>query len=255
MKKYILNKYTMFTLGIIFFILLWWIVSLIVDEQSMIVPSPFNTFSETGNVLSQGYTYLCILYSLLRMLLGFSIGLILAFIFSIIVYDNEHLYNFFTPSMTILKVIPTAAVVFMFLVISGSDFAPVIVVTLISFPILYEAFANGLKNTDKNILEATKIDGATKVAALFKIRFPLATPYIIIGIISSFSLSFKIEIMAEVITGSTKNGIGCLIKGAQVNNPTDMTQVFAYSLLAIVLMLIVSLVSLSLRKKIENTTK
>jgi len=251
MKKYIFNKYTMFVLGIIFFFLVWWLVSILVDKQSMIVPSPIATFVESGNVLSQGYTYLCVLYSLLRMLLGFVIALVLAFIFAVIVYDNEHLYNFFSPSMTILKVIPTAAVVFMFIVVSGSSFAPVFVVALISFPILYEAFANGLRNTEKGVLNAAQMDGATKVATLFKVRFPLAFPYILIGIIASFSLSFKVEIMAEVITGSTKDGIGCLIKGAQINNPTDMTQVFAYSLIVIVLMLIVSFVSLIVRKKLE----
>lgn len=251
MKKYILNKYTMFTLGIVFFGLIWWLLSIILDKNSMIIPSPFSTIKETGNVLSEGYTYVCVLYSLGRMILGFLIALILAFIFSIIVYDNEHIYNFLSPSMTILKVIPTAAVVFMFIVISGSSFAPVIVVSLISFPILYEAFASGLRNTDKNVLNACQMDGATKVASLFKIRLPLAIPYMIIGMITSFSLSFKVEIMAEVITGSTKDGIGCLIKGAQINNPADMTQVFAYSLIVIVLMLIVSLVSLILRKRLE----
>ena len=251
MKKYILNKYTMFILGTIFFFLVWWLISLIVDNQSMIVPSPINTFIETGNVLTQSYTYLCVLYSLLRMILGFIIALILALVLSFLVYNNEHLYNFFTPSMTILKVIPTAAVIFLFVVVNGSSLAPVMVVALISFPILYEAIANGLRNTNKDILNASQMDGATKVASLFKVRVPLALPYMIIGIITSFSLSFKIEIMAEVITGSTKDGIGCLIKGAQINNPTDMTQVFAYSLIAIVLMLIVSFVSMIIRKKLE----
>lgn len=252
MKKFIFNKYTMFVLGVIFFVFLWWIISLIFDTQSMIVPTPFNTFKEAGNVLSQGYTYLCVLYSLLRMLLGFAIALVLAFIFAMIVHNNEHLYNFFTPSMTILKAIPTAAVVFLFIVVSGSSFAPVVVVSLISFPILYEAFANGLRNTDPDIINATQMDGSDKLTTLFKVRLPLAFPYMVVGMIASFSLSFKIEIMAEVITGSTKDGIGCLIKGAQINNPTDMTPVFAYSLIAIVLMLVITLISISIRKNIES---
>lgn len=252
MKKYILNKYTMFLSGIIFFVLLWWLISLLIDKQSMVVPSPFVTFSETGSVLTQANTYLCILYSLLKMILGFAIAFVLAFLLAMLVYDNEHIYNFISPTMTIFKAVPTAAVVFMFIVITGSDFAPVIVVTLISLPILYEAISSGLRNTDKMIIESSKIDGSSKLNSLFKLRLPLATSYIAVGIISSFSLSFKVEIMAEVITGSTKNGIGCLIKAAQINNPTDMTQVFAYSLIAIVLMLIVSFVGIILKKRIAK---
>ena len=64
-------------------------------------------------------------------------------------------------------------------------------------------------------------------------------PYLIVGIISSFSLSFKIEIMAEVITGSTKNGLGSSINYAY--SQAEMPNVFAYSLLVIIFMLLVSL--------------
>ena len=77
-------------------------------------------------------------------------------------------------------------------------------------------------------------------------------PYIIVGMISTFSLSFKIEIMAEVITGYTRNGLGSLIKGAQISDPTDLTPVFAYSLIAVVLMLIVTLAAYVITQKLKK---
>lgn len=259
MKKFILNKYSIFIYGIIFFLLIWWLISLLIDKDSMIMPNPINTFKETINVLSDGYTYKCILYSLGRLILGFLISFILAFIVASIVNDNNKIYHFLSPTMTVLKSVPTAAVVFLFIVISGSSFAPVLVVIVICFPILYEAIVSGLTNVDKAVIESSKIDGSNKIKELFKIRYPLAFPYILLGIITSFSLSFKIEVMAEVITGSTSNGLGCLIKSAQINNPTDMTSVFAYSLIAVVLMLLVSLLALSLKKRLkineEETTE
>lgn len=249
-KKFITNKYMMFLYGTIFLFLLWWIISLCVD--SLIVPSPFATIALAFEYLKDGYTYICLGYSLGRMLLGFLIAFVVAFILGMIVNDSEKMYQFFTPLMTFFKAIPTAALVFLFIVVIGAQNAPILVVILIGIPILYEAIVGGLKASEEELIEAADIDGARKLKKLFRIQLPLGIPYIVVGMISTFSLSFKIEIMAEVITGYTKNGLGSLIKGAQLSDPTDMTPVFAYSLIAVVLMLIVTLVAYIVNQKLKK---
>lgn len=240
----------MFLYGTIFIFLLWWIISLCFN--SLVVPSPWSTIALAFEYLKDGYTYICLGYSLLRMIVGFLIAFVVAFALGLIVNDNEKLYQFFTPLMTFFKAIPTAALVFLFIVIIGAQSAPILVVVLIGIPILYESIIGGLKNSDEEMLEAAEIDGAKKIKKLFRIQLPLGIPYIIVGMISTFSLSFKIEIMAEVITGYTKNGLGSLIKGAQVSDPTDLTPVFAYSLIAVVLMLLVTLAAFAINQKLKS---
>lgn len=230
----------MFLYGTLFIFVIWQILSLCLGELT--VPSPISTIRLAFEYLGQAYTYQCLGYSLLRMLLGFAIAFGIAFLLGIIVNDSEKLYQFFTPTMTFFKAIPTAALVFIFIVITTAQEAPILVVALIAIPILYEAIVGGLKNTEKDILESAEVDGAKKFKRVFKVRLPMAIPYIIIGMVSAFSLSFKIEIMAEVITGSTENGIGSLIKGA-MGSSIDMTPVFAYSFIAVVLMLVITLVA------------
>lgn len=250
LKRFITNKYMMFLYGTIFIFLLWWVISLCTN--SLIVPSPWSTIALAFEYLKEGYTYICLGYSLLRMLLGFIIAFVVAFLLGIIVNDNEKLYQFFTPLMTFFKAIPTAALVFLFIVAIGAQSAPILVVVLIGIPILYESIVGGLKSSQEELLESADIDGARKFKKLFKIQLPLGIPYIIVGMISTFSLSFKIEIMAEVITGYTKNGLGSLIKGAQISDPTDLTPVFAYSLIAVVLMLIVTIVAYIVTQKLKK---
>ena len=240
----------MFLYGTIFIFLLWWIISLCFN--SLVVPSPWSTIALAFEYLKDGYTYICLGYSLLRMIVGFLIAFVVAFALGLIVNDNEKLYQFFTPLMTFFKAIPTAALVFLFIVIIGTQSAPILVVVLIGIPILYESIIGGLKNSDEEMLEAAEIDGAKKIKKLFRIQLPIGIPYIIVGMISTFSLSFKIEIMAEVITGYTKNGLGSLIKGAQVSDPTDLTPVFAYSLIAVVLMLLVTLAAFAINQKLKS---
>lgn len=243
----------MFLYGTIFVFLLWWIISISVG--SLNVPSPIDTIVLTFEYLKNSYTYVSLGYSLLRMVIGFLISFVIAFFLGMIVNDNEKLYQFFTPLMTFFKAIPTAAIVFLFIVLIGAKDAPILVVLLISIPILYESIVGGLKNTEKQVLDAADVDGANKIKKLIKIQLPDAVPYIVVGMVSSFSLSFKIEIMAEVITGYTKNGLGSLIKGAQMSDPTDLTPVFAYSLIAVVLMLIVTLLSYAINQYLKARNK
>ena len=252
-KAFITNKYMMFLYGTIFLFLLWWIISLATGAS--IVPSPIDTIVLAFEYLGQGYTYVCLGYSLLRMVIGFVAAFIIAFALAMIVNDNEKLYQFFTPLMTFFKAIPTAALVFLFIVMIGARSSPILVVMLIGIPILYESIVGGLKSSDKELLDSANVDGANKLKRLFDIQLPLAVPYIIIGMISTFSLSFKIEIMAEVITGYTQNGLGSLIKFAQINDPTNMTPVFAYSLIAVVLMLIVTVVAYLVNQKLKTMKK
>ena len=88
---------------------------------------------------------------------------------------------------------------------------------------------------------SSKVDGASFVKGNLFIKFPLAMPTIALGLISSFALSFKIEIMAEVISGSSSYGLGRAIQNAYINSSNGMVPTFAYSLIAILVMLIVTL--------------
>lgn len=250
MKKFITNKYTLICLGIILLIGLWFLATLIFDKNSMIFPSPIVTFDAMIKLLGLAYTYQCLGFSILKMLIGFGMAFIIAFILALIVRDDERLYIVMSPIITALKAIPTAAVVFLFVVLVKAQYAPCFLVTIISLPILYESLVNGMRNIDQQVLDAVRIDGGKGIQKVVRIQLPLAMPYLIVGIISSFSLSFKIEIMSEIVTGYTRNGLGSLIKAAQVNDPTNMAVIFAYSLIAILLMIIVSIPASYIKDKV-----
>ena len=58
--------------------------------------------------------------------------------------------------------------------------------------------------------------------------------------------------MAEILTGDTKNGLGSAILYSQKSDPTNMTLIFAYSLIAIIFVLLIQLLSKYLRKVING---
>ena len=239
MRKFISNKYTLFSLGIIFVIGLWFIISAFFDVNGAIFPSPILTLQSLGNILAKGQTYSSLGFTFLRMIIGFAISFVLALAFGMIAGNWPKMYHFFRPLMTVLKSVPTVAFVFVLVVLTNAREAPILVVLIVCFPILYEAVVGGFRNVEKEIVEASKVDGANSVKSAVHIKLPLAVPYIVVGMVSSFGLSFKIAIMSEALTGATKNGIGSSIQYAY--SQMEMADVFAYSLLVIILMLIVTL--------------
>lgn len=252
MKKYISNKTLFKVLGIALFILIWQLLSMIVGEDTFIFPGPVATFKQAFVMLKDTYIYECIGQTMIRMIGGYALGFALAFIIGVIAGNIATFEGLLKPTITILKSVPTATLVYFFLVAVGARLTPLFIVVLVCFPILYESITAGIKSTPNEIINASKIDDASLVKLNLKIKIPLAFPYIMMGIAASFALSLKIEIMAEVITGYTRLGIGSAILAAQRSDPTNMVPVFAYSLVAIVIMLVFDTISERLKKKYEK---
>lgn len=249
MKTSTVNKKKYYLFGILFIFILWGAISLLFDENNMIFPNMFKVIKKTYLLLGNSFVYKCLGYSLLKLLIGFIGAFILALIVGTIAGTYQKFKYFIYPFIMILKSIPTASLVFLFLVIAGVKYAPIYIVVLICFPILYESVLAGYENIDKSINMAIALEPNSLIVKIIKIRLPLAKPYIVVGIASTLGLSFKIEVMAEVLTGSTTNGIGAAIGYIERTNPTDMVSIFAYSIIAIVISMIISLVC---EKTLEN---
>ena len=182
MKKFITNKYILYLIGIIFFTFVWWLLSILIGEQTLVFPGPVITLKEVFKILQTKYIYKCLSITFIRMLIGYGISLILAIILGTIAGNKKYIKEILKPSIVVLKAIPTAAILFLFLVLLGAKHAPIIIVSLISFPILYESVVGGYENIEKNIIDAMKIDGENNIKNILKVKLPLSIPYILIGI-------------------------------------------------------------------------
>ena len=246
------KNYILYSLGIIFVFILWVIFSSTLGSGNLYFPSPIATFAKLGEILSESYIYISIGWTLLRTLIGFGSALLVAMVLGLLAGSFKSVYIFLKPLMIVFKSVPTAALVFIFLALSGSKYAPIYIVFLIAFPILYESIVGGIRSVPQEINDVLKIDTDGGLVPLFKIRVPIASPYIIVGLASSFALSLKTTIMAEIITGDTGAGLGNAIRAYRSLDPSDLSPVFAISLIAIFIVLIVDLIGIFINKYIEN---
>ena len=241
MKRLITSNAFLYTLGLVFVFALWAVISYSRPEGSFVFPSPIDTFAFAFDLLGRKFFWQSIGMTLLRTIEGFGIAFALAALFGSLSGALPPLQRFFKPLILVLKSAPTAAFVFVFLIISGSTRAPIWIVGLLAFPILYESFVAGINAIPLEIRWAAKLEQASFMKTLTSIKVPLAFPYVALGVLSSFALSFKTEIMAEIITGSTDAGLGGYIRMFKNDNPTDLTPIFAIASIAIVIILIVDL--------------
>ena len=252
MKKFISNNYTLITLGILFVFVLWTIISYSDGNGNFLFPNPIETFKSLGDLLGRVYTYQSIGWTLLRTIIGFTIAFIFALIIGVLAGIFKKMQVFLKPLMIVLKCVPTAAFVYLFLVRSGSRFAPVYIVFLVSFPILYESVIGGMNNIPQEIEDTLKLDSHSLLDPILKVKLPLSFPYIAIGLASSFALSIKTEIMAEIITGDTNYGLGCMISGFRQSDPTNLAPLFAIAVIAVIIVLIISLFSRLIENKMNE---
>lgn len=254
-KNFIGNTYFIYTVGLIFVFCLWLILAYSLGNGNLYFPNPIDTFKKFGELLASSYILKGIGWTLLRTLIGFVSAFIAALILGIIAGQYKKVYLFLKPMMLVAKSIPTAALVFLFLVLSGSRFAPVYIVFLLSFPILYESIAGGMQNIPSEVEDSVRLDTNNFFTTTLRIKLPLAIPYVIIGLTSSFALSIKTEIMAEIITGDTNYGLGCAISAYRNMDPTDMTPIFAIALIALIFILIIDLIGMLIKHFVKLDDK
>lgn len=207
MKKTVpfLKKTIFYLLGMFFAVFLYERIYLFTKGDFL--PEFFTAFIDSlkrlGNVsflASFGYTFLRSLIGLIvSFLLGFALGLFAGY------YDGRK--RFLKPLRSIRRSIPRIAIIFLLALYVPSFYY--LVVFLLCFPICYEDSCEGSDKIKKRFGNQFRLDGNQGRKVFYFVIFPLSLPYYGRGIIQSFGLAFKAEIMAETFSyKSSFTGLG-----------------------------------------------
>ena len=207
-------------------------------------------FKSLFEMLGNAKTYERICWTMLRTLEGFGIALLGAALLGLLGAVIKPFQVVLRPTMIVFK--SAAAFVFLFFVLFGGKEAPIFVVSLLALPILYESIVAGFNNIPVEIEDSLKVDSGKNIRGLFKVKIPIAMPFFMVGLASSFALSLKTEIMAEIITGSTNMGLGTAIHAYRIIDAGDLTPIFAIALIAIIIILIVDLIGFFVKKHFQK---
>ena len=230
-------------LPIIILIVLWIVASNVVGD-SYILPTFKEVVVSFFNLFTYTEFYLALLSTLVRSIIAFVISFVLAFLLCLLSVKNAYIKRSVRPIISILRALPTIAVVLILLVWTNNNVAPILVTILVILPTTYTGLCNAFNVIDKNQLEMCKTFKVSKKDLLKKVVVPQILPemYNIIG--SNLSLNIKLMVAAEVIA-YTPSSIGNYLKLADIYDYTEkmMALVVAVVIIGLIIEGIFSLIS------------
>lgn len=228
-----------------------WILAYFIINNPLIIPSPIDVINSFIKLFKSNSIFIDIYQTLYRTIISFIISYLIGIIFATIASKSHKIEDIFKPLFTCLRAIPTVSFIIIFIMIIGFKRAPYYIVFIISFPIIYQSILEGYKNINPELKMINKLDNYNPIKNYLLFTFPMIKTSLITAFISSFTLSFKVEVMAETLTGSTRlKGLGFLIYIYRYEN--DISAILAIALLIIILSSIFELLGKFIIKSVKE---
>ena len=202
-------------LPIAVFLAIWEIVA-----RLGLIPGQF--FFPPFSVVVQEFYYLTVsgvlgdnfLSSLVRVLIGFSAGSIAGILVGTVMGWRDNVNKALHPVISLFYPIPTLGwLPLLMLWIGINEMLPIILIFICSFfPVLYNT-VTGIRNVDKEYIQAARTLGASDAKILTTVVMPLALPNIFTGLRLEAGMAWRVIIAAEMVAIPT--GIGALLMRAE----------------------------------------
>lgn len=176
----------------------WCLLTLMVDNEILMV-SPLETGEKLISLLTERSLYLSVGRSLLRIGMGFVTGGLTAVVLAAVGKRFSLVEEILAPAMNLLKTVPVASFVVLLLIWWGSSALAVAICFLVVLPQLYISTLEGLKSTDKKLLEMAQVLRIPFWNRLFYIHRPALRPFLYSSMKVALGMCWKSGVAAEVI--------------------------------------------------------
>ncbi|CDZ45659.1 ABC transporter permease [Neorhizobium galegae] len=223
-------------IGLVLLIALWQAGVGLFAPPHYILPSPVAVAS--AFLRQPGFLLQNSAVTLIEIALGLAIGAGLGIATAFGVAALPRLGRLVWPMVLILQAFPVFVLAPILVLWLGFGLASKVAMTtiIIFFPVA-SAFADGLRRTDQEILDAVSLEGASHWQTLVSMRVPLATPSLVSGLRVAAPLAPLGAVVGEWVGAS--GGLGFVMVQANARMQTDT--VFAAMVILAILTLILRL--------------
>jgi NitT/TauT family transport system permease protein len=154
--------------------------------------------------------------TLLTMSLGYVIGCVVGTGLGLMLGFFPYLHRILSPFIAAFYALPKIALAPLFIILLGIGLqAKVALVAITVFFLVLNATLEGVRNIDRDSLEALVLMGATRGEIISRMFIPAALPWIFTGMRISVRYAFTNTLLAELI--ATNSGLGFLIQYNSAN--------------------------------------
>lgn len=207
-------------IGIGIVLIAWVLTTKLGFLNSYVLPSPAKVSESFFKMLESGELFEDISISLMRVLKGFSIAFILAFImgtFRTLLPASEPYYEHI---LEFLRNVPPLSMIPLLILWCGiGETTKTVIIILASFFPMYLSIVKGFTSCDRRLMEVGEVFGYTDFQKFTRIILPSAMADILVGMRIGMGYSWRAIIGAEMVAAST--GLGHQILFAQQMSRTD----------------------------------
>ncbi len=203
-----------------------------VVNNDYVIPSVNQTFLSFLKLFTLEKFWINAGYTLLRTFISFGVSFLLAAIFTCISVSFNPFKRIANVFVSFFRVLPTLAVTLMLLLWTNPFVAPIIVVCLVLFPLMYMQFITAYENVDKGLLQMARIYSFSRYQTLKYIYLPFILKSVLAQVGANISFGLKIMVSAEIMS-YTFRSLGTLMYYAKLYS--DMSQFMALIIVVVLL--------------------
>jgi NitT/TauT family transport system permease protein/taurine transport system permease protein/sulfonate transport system permease protein len=229
MRRQTLNRIWQGGLALAAFLLLWQIASVtglfgrVPPEYSLfLLPPPKVVFLALAEIVRSGYLWDHLSVSIVRVLIGFSLAVLIAVPLGIGMAVSTVTSNLAEPFVRIFSPIPGVAWVPLAILWFGlGDEAAIFIITIGSiFPILLNT-VQGVRDVNTHLIDAARMMGASRLQIIERVMLPSLVPYLVTGFRTGFGFAWRVVIAAEMV--GVPKGIGYMLTVGRSTGRTEIT--------------------------------
>ena len=231
----------------IFLALAIWQVGAMLLDNTLLLVTPAAVAKRLVSLLAEPDFLSSVGFSLVRIISGFLLALVAGSVLSVIAGRFRPAETLLWPYMTAIKTVPVASFIILCLIWLSSKNLSTFISFLMVLPIIYTNMLQGIKSTDRQLLEMAQLFRAGWLKKMKYIYIPHIKPYLLSACSVSIGLSWKSGIAAEVI-GIPDGSIGEKLYEAKVYLSSG--DLFAWTIVIVVLCIAFDKLFLLLLKKL-----
>ncbi|MCM1513764.1 MAG: ABC transporter permease subunit [Anaeroplasma bactoclasticum] len=223
---------------LVFFV--WMIVSNIYQNDFIfpsikrIIQAFFRIFQTSSSLKAIGFTCVRVILSVA---ICFFLGLVITSIY-IICPTSIH---FFKPIIQMMRSTPLAVISIFIFILIGDKSGPYMITILMSLPVVLEGLITAVDQISTDIIDEVRMLPGNIRQKIKSVYFPITLPYVMMCLIQTLGMSFKVMIMGEYIC-QTNTSIGKVLYA--IKTSIEMDSLLAYGILIV---LIVGLLECSIK--------
>lgn len=210
--------------------ILVWQAAAMALHQPLLLPTPLRVLQRLFGMLGEAVFYRSLGFTFLRIAGGFALGAALGTVLAVLASRSRAAEYLLHPLMATVKSVPVASFIILALIWLSARKLNVFISFLMVLPIVYQNLLQGLKATDRQLLEMAKVYRVPWVRRLLYIHLPCVKPYIVSALSLALGMSWKSGVAAEVI-GIPMGSVGEQLYQAKVY--LDAGGLFAWTLVIV----------------------